>query len=76
MNGISLSSLHRHRVRDGCHPLFLRKPPPDDFLFQKRQQAENWTDQMNTQDQHQKMHIPLGDGDDTNSEILDQHQQV
>ena len=27
---------------------------------------------MNTQDQHQSMHVPLGSGGDTNMEILDQ----
>ena len=71
-NGISLASLHRRSILDGSAPLFLRKPPKNDFLFQQRQQADNWTDRMNTQDQHQKVHVPLGNGGSTNMSIFDQ----
>ena len=72
VNGISLSSLYRRSVLDGSAPMFVRKQPENMFLFQKRQQAKNWTSSMNTQDQHQKIHVPVGDGGDTSVDILDQ----
>ena len=43
------------------------------FFFKQKQQAENWTDEINTQDEHHKMHIPLGSGGNTNADILDQN---
>ena len=59
-------------VRSSSHYTFVRKAPTTDSLFQKRQQAPNWTSSMNTQDQHQTMLVPVHDGGDTNMEILDE----
>ena len=73
VNGISLPSLYRRSVLDGSLPMFVRKAPQNEFLFQKRQQAPDWTSSMNTQDQHQMMHVPLGDGGNTNYYIFDQN---
>ena len=64
--------LYRRNLLDSSVPMFVRKTLANDFLFQKRQQAPNWTSSMNTQDHHQAMHVPVGDGGDTNMEILDQ----
>ena len=71
-NGVSLASLHRRSILDGSAPMFFRRAPKNDFLFQQRQQADNWTDRMNTQDQNQKVHIPLGNGGNINVALFDQ----
>ena len=68
VNGISLSTLYRPNLLGGSVPMFVRKAPTNDFSFQKKQQASS----VNTQDQHQIMHVPVDDGGNTNMEILDE----
>ena len=73
VEGISLSSLHRCSALDGSKPMMSMKRPADEsLLFVSMQQADdNWVDEMNTQDQAQKLHLPLGLGGNGNSEIFE-----
>ena len=74
VEGISLSSLHRRSTLDGSRPMISLKTPVDDSLLFvcMEQQGDNWVDEMNTQDQAQKLHLPLSLGGNRNSEIFEQ----
>ena len=73
VEGISLSSLHRRSVLDGSKPMMsmsMKRPADESLLFVNMQQGDDWVDEMNTHDQAQKLHLPLGVGGSHNKEIL------